>query len=231
MASEKKSTNKSTDTKAKLTVPLIALDGSVTKEMSLPEEIFGVEVSKTTLTNYIRVYTQNQRQGTHKAQTRGEVNATTKKLYRQKGTGGARHGSKRAPIFVGGGVTFGPQPRDYGLKMNKKQKVTALFSALTVKNNESGVMGFAQEIMTVEPKTKTFTAIMKKSNLEGKKVLIVTPDSEKGTFYLATRNINDVNVVASTNLNAYNVLVNDTVVFVEGAIDSLQKHYSDTNES
>lgn len=231
MASEKKSTNKTTEKKAKLTVPLIALDGSVKNEMTLPAEIFGVEVSKTTLTNYIRVYTQNQRQGTHKAQTRGEVTATTKKLYRQKGTGGARHGSKRAPIFVGGGVTFGPQPRDYGLKMNKKQKVTALFSALTVKNEDNSVMGMAQEVMSIEPKTKIFNSLMKKSNLAGKKVLIVTSEIERGNFHLATRNITNVHVVASTNLNAYNVLTNDAVVFVEGAIDSLQKHYSDTNES
>jgi large subunit ribosomal protein L4 len=226
MATEAKTTKKGPVLK------LMALDGKVSKELSLPENIFATEVSEKTLDTYLRVYLNNQRKGTASTKTRGEVIGSTRKIYRQKGTGGARHGSRKAPIFVGGGVTFGPQPRDYSARINKKQRKVALFSSLTLKNKDNHIVGLADEaVQAIEPKTKVFAKFLKDNKLADKKILIVTPGADKGSFHLATRNIENVRVVTSTNLNAYNVLTSDTLVFVESAIGSLETHYSNKNES
>src|SRR3990172_10626024 len=131
--------------KAGLTLPVYGVDGKEKTPADLQKEIFSVEVNPRLLAQYVRVYLANQRQGNASTKTRGEVTGSTRKIYRQKGTGNARHGSIKAPIFVGGGITFGPKPRDYSLKMNKKQKTLALFSSLTVKANDKEIFALQDE--------------------------------------------------------------------------------------
>lgn len=151
---------KTAESEAAHMIPLYAVDGSESKKVELPA-IFNTEVSPDLMAQYMRVYMSNQRRGTASTKTRSEVIGTTAKVYRQKGTGRARHGSRKANIFKGGGVTFGPKPTDYSLKMNKKQKRKALAGALTMKAKTQAVLGFADDFMAIEPKTKTMSSLMK----------------------------------------------------------------------
>ncbi len=214
-------TKKQTDAK----LDVLKLDGSVLKTIDLPTEIFNAEVSPSTISQYVRVYQQNMRQGTVSTKTRSEVTGSTRKIYRQKGTGGARHGARKAPIFVGGGITFGPKPRMFDLKINKKQRKVALFSSLTLKKQDGDVYALAAETMKMEPKTKSIASFMKKQNLSDKKTLIITAKPEKGNFHMASRNIPNVTVVDAQSINAYNVLTNEAVVIMEDAVEQLQTHF------
>lgn len=209
-----------------LTADVYNLDGSVTGKVTLPSEVFGEKVNKTLLSQAVRVYLANKRQGTVSTKTRGEVDGSTRKIYRQKGTGRARHGSLRAPIFVKGGVVFGPKPRDFSLDLPQKMRRKALFSALSGKliDNELKVLGNLEKI---EPKTKLFVQMLKKLGFEDKglKVLLVTSGSVENVKK-ASRNIQGVSIANAKQLNAYDVLNNKQVLFMKDAIDEMVGHFT-----
>lgn len=195
--------------------------GKVTETITLPKEIFGVEVNNNIMTQAVRVYLANQRRGTVKTKSRGEVNISTRKIYRQKGTGRARHGAASAPIFVGGGVAFGPRQRDYSLKLSQQMRKVALFSALTTKL-KSGEIKIVTGLEKLEPKTKKFLEVMNNLSLIEKKtqVLLVTPSSGKDfeTVKKGARNLKGVKITSSNLLNTYDVLANRNILFMKNAV-------------
>jgi large subunit ribosomal protein L4 len=162
----------------------------------------------------------NQRQGTHKSKERADIARTTKKVHKQKGTGGARHGSMKSPLYRGGGRVFGPQPRDYGFKLNKKVKALARKSALSIKVA-------AQKIVVLEnvsfeaPKTKQYASMIQALGLHGKKSLVVLGDSDKNV-YLSSRNFEGSNVVTHSELNTYDIMNAGVLVLVESSIEKIE---------
>ncbi|PIZ98128.1 MAG: 50S ribosomal protein L4 [Candidatus Levybacteria bacterium CG_4_10_14_0_2_um_filter_35_8] len=196
--------------------------------MNLPKEIFGAKINKVLLAQAVRVYLANQRKGTHSTKTRGEVEGSTAKIYRQKGTGRARHGSKRAPIFVKGGVVFGPKPRDYSLKLPKKMRRLALFSSLTTKKDEGKIVVLSG-LEKIEAKTNKMADVVKNLNLEekNKKILLITPDTINAfeNVYKATRNLKGVSIVSAKMLNTYEVLNSKTVLLMKASIEVLENNF------
>ncbi len=205
-----------------ITIPVYDIDGKEAKTVSLPKEIFDIKASPKLLAQYVRVYLANQRLGTASAKTRGEVTGSTRKIYRQKGTGRARHGSIKAPIFVGGGVVGGPQPRDYSLKLNKKQKQKALFYALTLRRND--IIGLVSDAK-MGPKTKIIFKFLKNLKLEGDRTLLVLPKMEKNNFVLASRNIVGLQLTDAASLNAYETMRTKKIIFLDTALTVLEKHF------
>ncbi|MFH1186809.1 MAG: 50S ribosomal protein L4 [Candidatus Levyibacteriota bacterium] len=204
------------------------LKGKIIEKINLPKEIFDTKVNKTLLAQAVRVYLANQRKGTHSTKTRGEINATTHKAWRQKGTGRARHGAKSAPIWVGGGVVFGPRPRDYSMKMPKKMKKAALFSSLTVKKQEGKIMVLTG-LEKIETKTKKMADVIKNLKFEEKnrKILLVTPDTINGyeNIFKSGRNLKGVTILSAKMLNTYEVLNCKTVLFMKASIEVLEKTF------
>ena len=196
---------------------------ATSKKIALSEEIFGQEPSNHAIYLDVKQHLANTRQGTHKAKQRAEIARTTKKLKKQKGTGGARAGSMRSPIFRGGGTVFGPTPRDYSFKLNKKVKRKARLSALSLKAT-------ANEILVLEdfnmdaPKTKEFAAIMTNLKLNDKKSLIVIKDNNKA-IYLSSRNLERSKVITVSELNTYDIVNAKNVVFVESSLDTLSETF------
>jgi len=211
--------------KTGLTIKVYDLKGKEKKEVELPKEIFDVKGNLKVLAQYVRIYLANQRQGTASTKTRGEVAGSTRKIYRQKGTGRARHGSIKAPIFVGGGITFGPKPRDYSLKLNKKMKKLALYLALTLKNKEGKIIGLADEFMQIEPKTKVFAQFLNNLGLEKEKILLLTPDGEKRNLILAVRNLPNLKYQNATSINPYTILNSDRVMIIEDALKVIKNTF------
>jgi len=195
------------------------------EEVTLAKSLFDVVVNPKTLALYIRVYLANNRQGTASTKTRGEVSGSTRKIYRQKGTGRARHGDIKAPIFVGGGITFGPKPRDYSLKINKKQKKQVFLGALTYQFKNKGVLVFDDSFLTIKPKTKELFDFFVKNNLASEKKLIVLPKMERNNLVLAGRNITNLEFTSLESLNAYQILSTKKLIFLEEALKSLVKKY------
>jgi large subunit ribosomal protein L4 len=225
-AEVKQTTKKQTKTtKSSLEIPVYDVTGKEVKTISLSKDIFGAEANKHLIAQYVRVYLVNQRQGTVSTKTRSEVTGTTKKIYRQKGTGNARHGSKKAPIFVGGGVTFGPQPREHMLKMNKKQKKQALFTALSMQAQNGSVYAVASEVAAMKPKTKDITGLLKNIGLAEKKVLVIVPELTKNGLVLSSRNISNIELVPATTINPYMILNHQATIFVEDALVVMEKHF------
>ena len=186
------------------------------KKAVLKDEIFGIEPNNHAIYLDVKQYLANQRQGTHKSKQRNEVAGSTRKLKKQKGTGGARAGSILSPLFVGGGRVFGPVPRDYSFKLNKKLKQLARKSALAYKVKGEAltvVEDFAMEV----PKTKEFIGITKNLNLEGKKILLVLPESNANVA-LSARNLQNVKVVLASNINTYDVMIAGNIVLAEGSV-------------
>ncbi len=225
---EKKAVAKELPKETGLKLSVYSTVGHVLESITLPKEIFGQEVNKGLMTQAVRVYLANQRRGTVKTKSRGEVNISTKKIYRQKGTGRARHGAASAPIFVGGGIAFGPKQRDYSLKLSQKMKKAALFSALSAKLKE-GEIKVISGLDKLEPKTKKVADVITKLNLNGKskQILIVLPNQSKDNQNVvrAARNIEGVSVLQSNVLNTYQVLANKEILFMKSAIDSLKETF------
>ena len=209
--------------KGSLKVDVFDTKGKVKEIINLPKEIFDVKVNDQLIAQAVRVHLANQRKGTVSTKTRGEVKGSSKKIYKQKGTGRARHGSKRAPIFVHGGLVFGPKPRDYSLAFPKKMKRRALFSALTLKlkNKEIKVISGLEKI---EPKTKQIANILNNLGLEEKKlnILLVLPKKTENVSR-AARNIKGVNLLLASQLNTYEVLRNKNLLLMQDSIDILSK--------
>jgi large subunit ribosomal protein L4 len=200
----------------KLTVPVFSLLGVKVGTVTLPEEVFGVKVNEAILSQAVRVYQANQRTGTSSTKTRAEVKGGGRKPWRQKGTGRARQGSIRSPQWRGGGIVFGPKPRDYSLDLPKMLKRVALRSALTSKKEDLVVVN---EWKLSAPKTKKIATTLKKLNLSGK-TLFVLPEFDENVFR-ASRNIPTLRVRRATDLNALEVVSADKLVFDKEAIKKL----------
>ena len=202
--------------------------GRSTETITLPKEIFGVDINKALMTQAVREYLANQRRGTVKTKSRGEVNISTRKIYRQKGTGRARHGAASAPIFVGGGVAMGPRPRDYSMKLTQKAKQKSLFSALSSKVKDGEIMLVAG-LTKLEPKTKNMVQLLQKLQLNGKKqrLLLVTPKSSKDfdSVIRVSRNIEGVTIVPSNLLNTYEILSAKQILLMKEAIDVIKETF------
>lgn len=184
------------------------------KKVVLDDSVFGVEPNDHAIYLDVKQYLANQRQGTHKSKERWENAHSTRKLLRQKGSGGARHGSLKSGTYVGGGRIFGPQPRDYSFKLNKKLKQLARRSALSYKAKEEAII-MVEPFNMEAPKTKEFIAICKNLKVEGKKILMVLPDNINNIF-LSSRNIERVKVVTVNELTTYDVLNAQSLVMMEG---------------
>ncbi len=191
------------------------------KKVVLDDSVFGIEPNNHAVYLDVKQYLANQRQGTHKTKERWEIAHSTKKLIRQKGSGGARHGSLKSGIYVGGGRIFGPQPRDYRFKLNKKLKQLARRSALTYKAQEQAITILEPFNMEV-PKTKDFIAICRNLKVEGKKILMVLPDNINN-IYLSSRNLDRVKVVTVNELTTYDVLNAQSLILIEGVENILNE--------
>ena len=192
------------------------------KKVTLNDEVFAMaEPSEHAVYLDVKQYLANQRQGTHKAKERSEVSGSTKKLGRQKGGGGARHGDIKSPVMVGGGRIFDPRPRNYSFKLNKKVKALARRSALTFKaqNNQIVVL---EDFNFEAPKTKEFVNVAKNLKLDGQKIMLVL-EGQKKNVYLSVRNLEKVKVVTAADLNTYRVLDNKTLVITESSVAVLNQ--------
>ena len=190
------------------------------RKVSLNDAIYAIEPNDHAIYLDVKLIMANPRQGTAKSKERSEIAGSTRKLGRQKGGGGARRGDIKSPVLVGGGRVFGPQPRDYGFKLNKKQRVLARKSALAYKAQENAII--VVEDFTLEaPKTKSFIEILNNLKIFGKKSLFVLPGADK-VVYLSSRNIERVNVMAASALNTYKVLDADVMVVAEGALPVIE---------
>ena len=190
------------------------------RKVTLNDEIFGIEnPSEHAVYLAVKQFLANQRQGTHKAKERSEVSGSTKKLGRQKGGGGARHGDINSPVLVGGGRVFGPRPRNYSFKLNKKVKNLARRSALTFKAQNNQIM-VVEDFNFDAPKTKDFVNIVKNLKLDGQKILLVLPGQNINVF-LSARNLPEAKIVTACDINTYRVLDNKMMVVTESSVDVL----------
>ena len=190
------------------------------KKVTLNDEVFAIaEPNEHAVYLDVKQYLANQRQGTHKAKERSEVSGSTKKLGRQKGGGGARRGDINSPVLVGGGRVFGPKPRDYRFKLNKKVKVLARKSALSYKAQENAIL-VVEDFNFEAPKTKDFVNITKNLKVEGKKSLFVLPESNNNVF-LSSRNLQNSKVTLAQLLNSYNVLNAEVLVITEKSLETI----------
>lgn len=202
-------------------VEVLNISGKKTaKKVDLVDSIFSVEPNDHCIYLDVKQYLANQRQGTHKSKERAEIARTTKKLKRQKGTGGARAGSMKSPLFIGGGRVFGPKPRDYSFKLNKKVKSLARISALTYKAKDNAIT-VLEDFNFEAPKTKNFVDLMKNLNLADKKTLLVLGDTNKNV-YLSSRNIQGAKVVKASDLNTYDILNAENLILAESSVKVIE---------
>jgi large subunit ribosomal protein L4 len=191
------------------------------KKVTLKDSIFGIEPNDHAIYLDVKHYQANGRQGTHKSKERGEVAGSTRKIKRQKGTGTARAGSIKSPVFRGGGRIFGPKPRDYSFKLNKKVKELARYSALSYKAKADAIL-VIEDFNLEAPKTKDYINLLNNLNLSDKKSLLVLNEQNKN-IYLSSRNLQGARVVTILELNTYEIMNAKNLVFVESSINNLQK--------
>ncbi len=206
-------------------VKVLDINGKETgRSVQLADSVFAIEPNKHAIYLDVKQYLANQRQGTHKAKERAEVAGSTRKIKKQKGTGTARAGSAKSPVFKGGGTIFGPRPRSYSFKLNKALKRLARKSAFTMKAQEANL--FVVEDFTFEaPSTKNFINVLKALGLEGKKSLFVLGESNKNV-YLSSRNLERTSVVTSSELNTYGILNAKSLVLTEGSLEGIVENLS-----
>jgi large subunit ribosomal protein L4 len=201
-------------------VSVLNINGQETgRKATLNDAIFGIEPNDHVIYLDVKQYLAAQRQGTAKTKERSEHAGSTRKLIRQKGSGGARRGDIKSPVLVGGGRAFGPQPRDYGFKLNKKVKVLARKSALSYKAQDNAII-VVEDFNIEAPKTKDFVNITKNLKVEGKKALVVLPEVNKNV-YLSARNIQKAEVMTANAINTYKVLNADVLVISESALKTI----------
>ena len=202
-------------------VSVLNIKGAETgRKVSLNDAIYAIEPNDHALYLDVKLYLANQRQGTAKTKERSEMSGSTRKLGRQKGGGGARRGDINSPVLVGGARVFGPTPRDYSFKLNKKVRQLARKSALSYKAQENAIM-VVEDFTFEAPKTKSFIEILNNLNLNGKKALFVMPGADK-VVYLSARNIQRVSMMPASALNTYRVLNADVIVMAEGALEVIE---------
>lgn len=189
------------------------------KKVSLSSEVFGVEPNEHVIWLEVKQFLANQRQGTHKAKERAEVSRTGKKLHRQKGTGGARHGSRRSPIFVGGGTIFGPRPRNYSFKLNKKVKALAKKSILSERAKEGKVI-VVEDFSLETPKTKEYINFLSAVGVNGKSLFVV--DGNENNLYLSARNVPKTLVTEKNEVNIYDLVNAENILISENALAHLE---------
>ncbi|OQA45841.1 MAG: 50S ribosomal protein L4 [Bacteroidetes bacterium ADurb.Bin302] len=194
------------------------------RKIVLDESIFGVEPNDHAIYLAVKQYMANKRQGTHKSKERSEVSGSTRKLGRQKGGGGARPGDINSPVRVGGGRVFGPTPRDYSFKLNKKLKQLARKSALSYKAKDNGLT-IVEDFTFDAPKTKNFTTLLNNFNLAGKKSILVLSEPNKNV-YLSARNLESSEVLISSELNTYKILDANNIVLTEKALAGLVETFN-----
>ncbi len=200
---------------------VVNIDGKETgRKVKLNDSIFGIEPNDHAIYLDTKQFLANQRQGTHKSKERGEITASTRKIKRQKGTGTARAGSLKNPLFRGGGRVFGPKPRYYGFKLNKKVKELARKSALSYKASSNNII-VLEDFSFEAPKTKEMVKMGANLNITDKKSLIVLPEQNKN-IYLSARNTQGVEVIIASELSTYEIMRASTLVLVESAVDVLQ---------
>jgi len=201
-------------------VSVLKINGQETgRKVTLNEAIFGVEPNDHVIYLDVKQYLANQRQGNAKSKERSEISGSTRKLGRQKGGGGARHGDINSPLLRGGGRVFGPVPRDYGFKLNKKVKQLARKSALSYKAQENAIL-VVEDFNFDAPKTKEMVNIAKNLKVEGKKLLFLLPDTNKNV-YLSARNLERTEVLEAANVNTYKVLNADVLVVTEKSLETI----------
>ena len=199
---------------------VISIKGKKTgRKVELPDEIFGVEPNDHVIYLAVKQYLAAKRQGTHKVKTRLEVKGSSKKLHKQKGTGGSRKGNIRNPLFKGGGTIFGPKPRDYDIKLNQKVKGLAKCSALSHKVKENNLV-VLEDVKMEAPRTKEFVDILKGIKADGKKVLFLS-DDYNDNLYLSFRNLPNVQGYPFNDMNTYDIVNADLVVITEGSVNSI----------
>ncbi len=198
-------------------INVLNINGQETgRKVTLNESIFGIEPNDHVLYLDVKQYMANQRQGNAKSKERSEISGSTRKLGRQKGGGGARHGDINSPLLRGGGRVFGPKPRDYSFKLNKKVKALARKSALAYKAQENAIV-VVEDFNFDAPKTKEFVNIAKNLKVDGKKILMVLPESNKNV-YLSARNLQRSEVMTASAINSYKILNADVMVVTENSL-------------
>jgi large subunit ribosomal protein L4 len=190
------------------------------RQVELNDGVFGIEPNDHAIYLDVKQYLANQRQGTHKTKDRAEISRSTRKIFRQKGTGGARHGSLKSGIFVGGARIHGPRPRDYSFKLNKKLKRLARISALSYKAKDNQIV-VIEDFNMSNPKTSEFVGLLKALNISGRS-LFVTPDTDKNV-YLSGRNIEGNTVMRAADLNTYEVLKASSLILTESSISKIEE--------
>ncbi|MFW6202899.1 MAG: 50S ribosomal protein L4 [Marinilabilia sp.] len=194
------------------------------RKVELPDTVFGIEPNDHAIYLDVKQYMANNRQGTHKAKERAEIAGSTRKIKRQKGTGTARAGSLKSPIFRGGGRTFGPRPRDYSFKLNKKLKQLARKSALSYKAQNNAIV--VVEDFTLEaPKTKEFTNIRKNLQVDEKRSLVIFKDLDRNV-YLSSRNVPKSEVATLSGLNTYNIMRAQSLILAESSVDEIAQLFN-----
>lgn len=203
-------------------VSVLNINGQETgRKVALNDAIYGIEPNEHVLYLAVKQYLANQRQGTAKSKERSEMSGSTRKLGRQKGGGGARRGDINSPVLVGGGRVFGPKPRDYRQKLNKKVNILARKSALSYQAKENGII-VVEDFTFEAPKTKDILNIVKNLKVEGKKVLVVLPAEDKNV-YLSARNLKEAQVMGAANINTYKILNADAVIIAESSLETIDK--------
>jgi large subunit ribosomal protein L4 len=206
-------------------VKVLNINGKETgRKVQLSDSVFAIEPNKHAVYLDVKQYLANQRQGTHKAKERAEVAGSTRKIKKQKGTGTARAGSAKNPLFKGGGRVFGPRPRSYSFKLNKSVKRLARRSAFSIKANEANII-VLEDFSFEAPNTKSFINVLKALGLENKKSLFVLGDSNKNV-YLSSRNLQASNVLTNSELSTYAILNANNLVLLEGSLEGIEENLS-----
>jgi large subunit ribosomal protein L4 len=206
-------------------VKVLDINGKETgRKVNLDDTVFAIEPNKHAVYLDVKQYLANQRQGTHKAKERAEVTGSTRKIKKQKGTGTARAGSKKSPLFKGGGTVFGPRPRSYSFKLNKNLKRLARKSAFSLKALESNIL-VVEDFTFDTPNTKKFINVLSSLGLENKKSLFILGDTNKNV-YLSSRNLKTTSVVTSSELSTYAILNAKSLVLLEGSIEAIEANLS-----
>tara|TARA_Y100000385_G_scaffold210466_1_gene218388 strand:+ start:15 stop:644 length:630 start_codon:yes stop_codon:yes gene_type:complete len=205
-------------------IKVLNKEGKATaKKVSLTKEIFAIDPNDHAIYLDVKQYLANQRQGTHQSRERGEIAGSTRKIKKQKGTGTARAGSIKNPLFRGGGRVFGPRPKNYGFKLNKKLKVLARKSALSYKAKDKNIM-ILEELSFKTPKTKEFLSVLKSLNVDSERALFVTSERNNNTL-LSSRNLKNAKVITADKLNTYDILHSNKLIISEKAFIQIEKQF------
>ena len=193
------------------------------RKVTLNDSVFGIEPNEHVIWLDVRLYRANQRQGTHKAKQRNAIVGSTRKIIRQKGSGGARRGDIKSPLLVGGGRAFAPKPRDYGFKLNKKEKALARKSAFSIKAKNNAIL-VIEDFDLETPKTKSIVEIANNLKLANKKLLLVLSNQNKNV-YLSARNLNNVNIVTASDINTYKIMDCASLILTESSIAVINESF------